>query len=170
MRIEHGPTLLARARRMPGGDVSLVLEDVSELRRLQRIRTEFIDNISHELRTPLTTVSLLAETLAADADTLSRRRPRSGWRRSRSRPGTSCRWSTSSSISRGSKSGIADREALDDVDLGRLAVETTDRLRVFAERQGVALVVRAPELVPVVPGDPTDRSDRVLLNLLHRDG
>ena len=46
----------------------LVVDDVSELRRLQRIRTEFIDNLSHELRTPLTTVSLLAETLARDAE------------------------------------------------------------------------------------------------------
>ena len=42
--------------------VWIILEDVSELRRLQQIRTEFIDNLSHELRTPLTTVSLLAET------------------------------------------------------------------------------------------------------------
>ena len=70
VRLEQGPSLLARARRTPGGEAWLVLEDVSELRRLQRIRTEFIDNLSHELRTPLTTVSLLAETLAADADSL----------------------------------------------------------------------------------------------------
>ena len=46
----------------------LVLEDVSELRRLQQIRAEFIDNLSHELRTPLTTVSLLAETLTREAE------------------------------------------------------------------------------------------------------
>ena len=45
-----------------------MLEDVSELRRLQQIRTEFVDNLSHELRTPLSTVSLLAETLARDAE------------------------------------------------------------------------------------------------------
>ena len=46
----------------------VVLEDVSELRRLQQIRAEFVDNLSHELRTPLSTVSLLAETLARDAE------------------------------------------------------------------------------------------------------
>ena len=45
-----------------------MLEDVSELRRLQQIRAEFIDNLSHELRTPLTTISLLAETLTREAD------------------------------------------------------------------------------------------------------
>ena len=60
---------------MPGapagtaGGLWLVLEDVSELRRLQQIRAEFIDNLSHELRTPLTTVSLLAETLTREAET-----------------------------------------------------------------------------------------------------
>ncbi len=67
IRTADAPTLLVRARRTPAGDAWLVLEDVTELRRLQRIRTEFIDNIAHELRTPLTTVSLLAETLALEA-------------------------------------------------------------------------------------------------------
>ena len=58
-----------RARPTPtDGGLWLVLEDVSELRRLQRIRAEFIDNLSHELRTPLTTVSLLAETLEREAE------------------------------------------------------------------------------------------------------
>ena len=63
-----GPILVMRARRSPPHGVWVVLEDVSELRRLQQIRTEFVDNLSHELRTPLSTVSLLAETLARDAE------------------------------------------------------------------------------------------------------
>ena len=61
-----GTRIVVHAHRAPGSGTWLILEDVSELRRLQRIRTEFIDNLSHELRTPLTTVSLLAETLARD--------------------------------------------------------------------------------------------------------
>ena len=61
--------LAVRAQATPARDGAwLILEDVSELRRLQRIRTEFIDNLSHELRTPLTTVSLLAETLEREAE------------------------------------------------------------------------------------------------------
>jgi two-component system OmpR family sensor kinase len=39
----------------------VLVEDVTELRRLQRIRTEFIDNLSHELRTPLTSIRGYAE-------------------------------------------------------------------------------------------------------------
>src|SRR6185503_9435645 len=64
-----GATLLVRARRSPILGVWLVLEDVAELRRLQRIRAEFIDNLSHELRTPITTVGLLVESLTRDAET-----------------------------------------------------------------------------------------------------
>ena len=63
-----GPAIVVRARGVPSGGAWLVLDDVSELRRLQRIRTEFIDNLSHELRTPITTVSLLAETLQRDVE------------------------------------------------------------------------------------------------------
>ena len=63
-----GAVLVVRARRSPVSGLWLVLEDVSELRRLQQIRAEFIENLSHELRTPLTTVSLLAETLTREAD------------------------------------------------------------------------------------------------------
>src|SRR5204862_8058917 len=63
-----GGTLVVRARRSPILGVWLVLEDVAELRRLQRIRAEFIDNLSHELRTPITTIGLLTETLARDVE------------------------------------------------------------------------------------------------------
>ena len=164
VRIEHGPTLLARAQRMPGGDAWLVLEDVSELRRLQRIRTEFIDNISHELRTPLTTVSLLAETLAADADTLP---PKAAERVAKIEVETGHLVQMVNELLDLSRIelGIA-TEALDDVDLGRLASTTADRMRLFAERQGVIIEVRAPAVMPLVRGD-RERIGQALLNLLH---
>lgn len=41
----------------------LVLHDVTELRRLEQVRTEFIENVSHELRTPLTAIVGYLETL-----------------------------------------------------------------------------------------------------------
>ena len=44
LRGADGPALLVRARRSTAGGVWLVLADVSELRRLQQIRAEFIDN------------------------------------------------------------------------------------------------------------------------------
>lgn len=49
-----------------GGKVAflLVLEDLTELRRLEAVRTDFVANVSHELRTPITTIRGFAETLA----------------------------------------------------------------------------------------------------------
>ena len=68
LRAADGPSLVVRARRTHDGLATwLTFEDVSELRRLQRIRSEFVDNLSHELRTPLTNVSLLAETLVRES-------------------------------------------------------------------------------------------------------
>jgi len=50
---------------LPGGGLVLALHDITALRRMERVRRDFVANISHELRTPLTSVKLLAETLAS---------------------------------------------------------------------------------------------------------
>jgi two-component system phosphate regulon sensor histidine kinase PhoR len=47
--------------------VVMVLHDVSELRRLEQVRTEFVANVSHELRTPLTAIQGYLETLLGGA-------------------------------------------------------------------------------------------------------
>ncbi|MGE0134471.1 MAG: sensor histidine kinase [Dehalococcoidia bacterium] len=43
----------------------LTIEDVTELRRAQRARSELVANVSHELRTPIAAARALAETLEA---------------------------------------------------------------------------------------------------------
>jgi two-component system phosphate regulon sensor histidine kinase PhoR len=45
----------------------VVVRDVSELRRLEAVRREFVANVSHELRTPLASIRALVETLEAGA-------------------------------------------------------------------------------------------------------
>lgn len=40
-----------------------ILRDVTELRRLEKIRSQFVANVSHELRTPLTSIKGFVETL-----------------------------------------------------------------------------------------------------------
>jgi two-component system, OmpR family, sensor histidine kinase SenX3 len=45
-----------------------VIEDVSEKRRLEAVRRDFVANISHELKTPVGALGLLAETLAGEDD------------------------------------------------------------------------------------------------------
>ena len=51
----------------PGVGVVLVLYDVTALRRLEQVRTEFVANVSHELRTPLTAIQGYLETLLGGA-------------------------------------------------------------------------------------------------------
>lgn len=71
--VEHGierMSLLVTARALQeDGELLglMVLRDVSELRRLELVRREFVSNVSHELRTPLTSIRALVETLEAGA-------------------------------------------------------------------------------------------------------
>jgi two-component system sensor histidine kinase VicK len=48
--------------RRPGGVIA-VIHDVTEQRRLESLRREFVANVSHELRTPLTSIISYSETL-----------------------------------------------------------------------------------------------------------
>ncbi|HSG81840.1 MAG TPA: ATP-binding protein [Gemmatimonadota bacterium] len=61
-----GRTMLVTARPLPSAGLVAVFSDVTELRRLDRVRTEFVANASHELKTPLTAIRGYAETLLDD--------------------------------------------------------------------------------------------------------
>jgi len=54
----------------------LVLHEITDLRRLERVRQDFVANVSHEFRTPLTAIQGFAETLLGGAleDPVNRRR------------------------------------------------------------------------------------------------
>jgi len=56
----------SRAAERPSGAV-VVLHDVTELRRLERVRQDFVANVSHEFKTPLTAIQGFAETLLSGA-------------------------------------------------------------------------------------------------------
>jgi two-component system phosphate regulon sensor histidine kinase PhoR len=165
----HGgeaPTVLLRARRSPVEGVWVVMEDVSELRRLQRIRAEFIDNLSHELRTPLTTVRLLTETLARDLER-SDLPPRIGEGIQKIDVETGHLVQMVNELLDLSKieQGTTQLQ-LDAVDLAAVVRASLDRLRLFADRQGVTLRTDLPAGLPLVRGDE-ERLGQLLINLLH---
>jgi two-component system phosphate regulon sensor histidine kinase PhoR len=163
-----GPALVVRVRRTASGGLWLVIDDVSELRRLQRIRAEFIDNLSHELRTPLSTVSLLSETLSREADGAGDAiPPKMRERIAKIEVETGHLVQMVNEIldlSRIESGGTLD--LVEDLDIGRLAADSAERLRLFAERQGVSLRVDTDSDLPLVRGDGT-RLGQVVVNLVH---
>ena len=70
-----GRILALNARPLYRNGAVLVLHDLTELRRLEAVRRDFVANVSHELKTPLTSIAGYAETLmdpTIDADTRHR--------------------------------------------------------------------------------------------------
>jgi two-component system phosphate regulon sensor histidine kinase PhoR len=55
--------LLAASRRLAMGGAVTTLLDITENRRLEKVRRDFVANASHELKTPLTSIRGFAETL-----------------------------------------------------------------------------------------------------------
>lgn len=169
LRTDEDRRVLLRFRRAPGDGLWLLLDDVTELRRLQRIRTEFIDNLSHELRTPLTTIRLLTETLTQDV----------------ARPGVDIpervrerilkidvetghlAQMVSELLDLSRIEGGAEVLHFDNVRIGDVIKVAVERLRTFADRQLVGLETELPEEgLPAVWGDE-ERLGQVLVNLLH---
>lgn len=62
-----GSAVRLSGRPLAHGGALLVLHDVTELRRLETVRRDFVANVSHELKTPLTSISGYAETLVQEA-------------------------------------------------------------------------------------------------------
>ncbi|TFV62638.1 two-component sensor histidine kinase [Geodermatophilus sp. DF01-2] len=61
VRLESGPGPAP-------GPVALVLQDVTEARRVEAVRRDFVANVGHELKTPVGALSLLAEAVEDAAD------------------------------------------------------------------------------------------------------
>jgi two-component system, OmpR family, sensor histidine kinase SenX3 len=67
----YGPpqaAVVVTAESLPGGSAVATIEDVSERRRVDAMRTDFVANISHELKTPVGALAVLAEALAEEHD------------------------------------------------------------------------------------------------------
>ncbi|MFQ5730490.1 MAG: ATP-binding protein [Planctomycetaceae bacterium] len=67
---QSGAVAILTVSRLPGVPAAgavLVLHDVTELRRLENLRRDFVSNVSHELKTPLTSIQAYADTLLEGA-------------------------------------------------------------------------------------------------------
>ncbi|MHB8342207.1 MAG: sensor histidine kinase [Mycobacteriales bacterium] len=64
----EGPTVRVRVSRFGLAHVALVIEDVTEARRVEAVRRDFVANVSHELKTPVGALVLLAEAISGASD------------------------------------------------------------------------------------------------------
>ncbi len=148
--------------RRPEGFVC-VLHDVTELRRLETARRDFVANVSHELRTPLTAIRGYAETLATGL----------GSDPERARKFAEIIWRHSERLSR----LVDDLLALSDLELGRAPLQrvpvallpvvegAVEVVRGKAAERGIALALNVSADLPEVVGD-RDRLEQLLVNLL----
>lgn len=54
-------TVAVRAEPIGGGSVALVVDDVTEAKRVESVRRDFVANVGHEIKTPVGALQLLAE-------------------------------------------------------------------------------------------------------------
>lgn len=151
----YGPprrTLTVRAELIDDGrrplGVIAIIEDVSERRRLEEIRRDFVANVSHELKTPMGALGLLAETLVAEPDAEVAQRL----------------------ASRIHTEAFRVSRIIDDLlDLSRIEseqapprgpvlvnlvmAEAVERVRATAEQQGITIVLEEPDPPVAVLGD-----------------
>jgi len=153
----------APVRAAEASSAVLVLHDITELRRLERVRRDFVANVSHEFKTPLTAIQGFAETLLGGAldDKANRKR--------------------FVEIIREHARRLArltdDLLKLSRIEAGRLDLESrpvsvaglvngcVETARLKAESRGLTIAVELPEGLPPVRGDAV-QLDEVLQNLI----
>jgi two-component system sensor histidine kinase SenX3 len=126
-----------------------VVEDVTERRQLEAVRTDFVANISHELKTPVGAIGLLAETLQAEDDPVVSARLAGRIQSESLRVGR-----TIEDLLELSRIELGQVSALEPVALEDIIEEAVQRIRPAAEQAGIALV--ADE----VAGDVVVSADR----------
>lgn len=140
----------------------LVFHDISELKRLERIRQDFVANVSHELRTPLSSIKGYAETLLEGAlEDKNNARDFVGiiHRDSERLSKLIDDILDLSKIESGKM-----RMSFGPVDLGEVARRTLSILENQAKAKNISIQLNMPEGLPFVRADET-RLIQVLMNL-----
>lgn len=146
------------------GGVIAVIHDITEQRRLDDARREFVANVSHELRTPLTNIRSYTETLldAAGDIPIDTEKQFLG---------------VISSESERMARIVTDLLTLSKLDYGRMELRMTrfsladmlhnvaNAMKLTAEDSGHALAVDTPDDLPKIVGD-CERIEQVVVNIL----
>jgi two-component system, OmpR family, phosphate regulon sensor histidine kinase PhoR len=148
---------------LPGSSL-LVFQDMTRIRMLETVRRDFISNISHELRTPLASLKALTETLQDSA----LEDPPAARRFLQRIEGEVDSLSLM----------VSELLELSRIESGKVPLQFTtvsphviiasaiERLRLQAERAGLAIEQQLPDELPQVLADQA-RIEQVVVNLLH---
>jgi two-component system sensor histidine kinase SenX3 len=136
-----------RAGLLSDGKVLLTIDDLTESKRLDDTRRDFIANISHELKTPIGAISLLSEALqdAADDPELAKKFSKDLHRESQR---LAHLVQDIIELSRLQGSEVVPNAQL--VDLAEVVHEAVDRNQVLASRRSVRILVDANEDIDVL--------------------
>lgn len=142
----------------------LLLRDVTDLRRLESVRREFVANVSHELKTPLASIRAMVETLEAGAI---------------DDPGVAADFLhrvigevdrltqlVEELLDLGRLESGREQLQLRIVEPGQLLERAASRLQSQIDRAGLTIAIDLPEALAKVLVD-TARIDQVLMNLVH---
>ena len=128
----------------PGGDdgsVAVIVVDITDARRLEAVRRDFVANVSHELKTPVGALSLLAETLFAAADDPE---AVAHFAAQVQRESTRLGAVVAELIELSRLQGAEPLRSVERVPVRRLIDEALDRARVAADTAGISLVAADP--------------------------
>jgi two-component system phosphate regulon sensor histidine kinase PhoR len=154
--------LLHAVRIADTGGLLVVFVDVTEIRRLERIRTDFVANVSHELRTPITAIRGYAETLRAGA--LSDPEVAASMVEIIFRQSERLSRLVEDLLELSRLEGRELKLSAESVPLLELANRAADAVRPGAESKGIRLQIRIPEELRVLADERA--VEQVLLNLL----
>lgn len=146
------------------GSTMLLFQDLTQLRRLETVRRDFISNVSHELRTPLASLKALADTLQEGALEDPPAARRFIIRMETEIDNLTQLVNELLELSRIESGKVPlSFHRIQPCDLLKPAYE---RMTLQAERAGLDLVLDCTQDLPMVFADPT-RITQVLINLVH---
>ena len=136
----HGPprsVFVVRSAPLPGGGAVAFVEDISERRRIDQVRTDFVANVSHELKTPIGALSVLAETLVDETDLTTIHRLASRMLAEAERAAN-----TIDDLMELSRIELGGDREIERVDVTELMEHAIDRVRELAARSGISITLR----------------------------
>jgi two-component system, OmpR family, phosphate regulon sensor histidine kinase PhoR len=142
----------------------MIFHDISEVRRAEQVRRDFVANVSHELRTPLAALKSVIDTLDAGAieDTVTARQFLARADGEIDRLVAMVEELLQLSRIESGELPLAFRE----IQIRDVISTAVDRVRPEAEKQGLKITVSVPPSLPSITAD-RDLLERAMVNLIH---